>query len=89
MNAWSSYEDEVTENYPVFMDAYCENVVVWRIEGMSARIRQKLHVAEGEINFSRVFAKSGSGREEIGNENVDEGILHIVARLFHDVDVNV
>ena len=56
---------------------------------MSARIREELHVAEGEINFSRVFAKSGSGREEIGTENVDEGILHIVARLFHDVDVDV
>ena len=47
------------ENIPILLDANCKNVAVWRSQGMSARLRQELHV---EISFSRVFAKSGSGR---------------------------
>jgi hypothetical protein len=31
---------------------------------MSKRIWQELYAAEGEMTFLRVFAKSGSGRED-------------------------
>ena len=64
MDVWTTFEKEVKECVPVLLDENCENVVVWRTTGMSERIRQELYVAEGEMNFSRVFAKSGSGRED-------------------------
>ena len=54
-------------NVPVLLDENCENVVVFRTHGMSSRMRHELHVGEGEINFSRVYAKSGSGREDVNN----------------------
>lgn len=72
MDAWSSYEDEVVTSVPVLLDDNCENVVVWRTQGMSSRVRQELHVAEGEISFSRVYAKSGSGRDNAIVENDGE-----------------
>jgi len=62
MDVWSTFEDEVVESIPILLDENCENVVVWRSQGMSASLRKELHVEEGEISFSRVFAKSGSGR---------------------------
>ena len=74
MDAWSSYEDEVVTSVPVLPDDNCENVVVWRTQGMSSRVRQELHVAKGEISFSRVYAKSGSGRDNAIVEN--DGEIH-------------
>ena len=65
--AWTAYEDEVMPNVPILLDDNCENVVVFRTQGMSARIREELHVEIGEINFSRVYVKSGSGRENYDN----------------------
>ena len=58
MNVCSTFEDEVVESIPILLDANCENVVVWKSQGMSARLRLELHVEEGELSFSRVFAKS-------------------------------
>ena len=49
---------------PVILDVICENVVVWRTEAMSENERRELHVQPGEICFCRVFAKSGSGRQD-------------------------
>ena len=57
MDVWSTFEDEVVESIPILLDENCENVVVWRSQGMSASLRKDLHVEEGEISFSRVFAK--------------------------------
>ena len=71
-NAWTAFEDEVQKHVPVLIDDTCENVVVFRTEGMSARIREELHVGEGEINFSKVYAKSGSGREDSDKSGVDD-----------------
>jgi hypothetical protein len=62
MDVWSTFEDEVVESIPILLDASCENVVIWRSQGMSASLRKELYVEEGEISFSRVFAKSGSRR---------------------------
>ena len=49
---------------PIILGSDCENVVVWRTKDMSERDRSDLHVQQGEISFCRVFAKSGSGRED-------------------------
>ena len=77
MDAWSSYEDEVVTSVPVLLDDNCENVVVWRTQGTSSRVRQELHAAEGEISFSRVYAKSGSGRDNAIVENDGEIYMKI------------
>ena len=58
---------------PVCIDDGCENVVVWRTSNMSERDRRELHVQEGEISFCRVFAKSGSGRED---DNIDPELFN-------------
>ena len=59
-------------NVHVLVDENCENVVVFRAQGMSARIRKKNHVEIGEINFPRVYAKSGPGRENSDNLGADD-----------------
>ena len=56
MDVRSTFEAEAVESIPILIDTNCENVVVWRLQGMSARLRQELHVEEGEIFFSWVFA---------------------------------
>ena len=66
IDAWTTNENAglVGRLVPVILDSTCENVVVWRTEDMSERDRSDLHVQQGEISFCRVFAKSGSGRED-------------------------
>jgi len=61
-DVWSTFEEEIVESIPILLDVNCENVVVWRSQGMSARLRHELHMEEGEIFFSWVFTKSGSRR---------------------------
>ena len=64
MDAWCTYENKALLSVPVLLGTNCENVVVWRTKEMTTRQRQELYVEEGEISFSRVFAKSGSGRDD-------------------------
>ncbi len=80
-NAWVAFEDEVQQHVHVLLDNNCENVVVFRTQGMSARIREELHVGEREINFSKVCAKSGSGREDSDEFGVDD-----INDVIHDDD---
>ena len=49
---------------PVLLTKYYENVVVWRPGELDAKQRKEMFVLEGEISFARVYAKSGSGRED-------------------------
>jgi hypothetical protein len=64
MDVWSIFEDDLVESIPILLDANCENDVVCRSQGMSARLRQELYVEEGEIPFSRVL-KSMSSQERL------------------------
>jgi hypothetical protein len=48
---------------PVLLDRKCENAVVWRPCDLNGPQQSDLFVENGEISFSRVYAKSGSGRE--------------------------
>jgi hypothetical protein len=81
IDAWTANEDEGKDNVPVLLALDCENVVVLKSSGISDRQRSDLYLEEGELNFCRIFAKSGSGREEIEpqeyldddvDDNVDE-----------------
>jgi hypothetical protein len=48
---------------PVLLDENCENVIVWRPGDLNDRQRDELFVGQRDISFCRVYAKSGSGRE--------------------------
>jgi hypothetical protein len=48
---------------PVLFDSKCENAVVWRPCDFNGPQQIDLFVENGEISFSRVYAKSGSKRE--------------------------
>jgi len=47
----------------VLLDSKCENVVVWKPCDLNGPQRRELLVENGEISFSRVYAKLGSGRK--------------------------
>ena len=49
---------------PVLLSSYCENVVIWKPGELNDSKRNDLFVDNGEISFCRVYAKSGSGRED-------------------------
>ena len=49
---------------PVLLHDHCENVVIWKPCDLDDRERKELFVSRGEMSFSRVYAKSGSGRED-------------------------
>ena len=64
INAWTCKESEGSQNMvPVLLDSHCENAVVWRPGDLDGSKRRELFVENGEMSFSRVYAKSGSGRE--------------------------
>ena len=48
---------------PVLLDSKCENAVVWRPCDLNGPQQSELFVKNGEISFSRVYAKLGYGRE--------------------------
>ena len=64
IDAWTCNEEEATKYMVhVVLDANCENVVVWRPGDLKDRQRNELFVGQGDISYCRVYAKSGSGRE--------------------------
>ena len=65
INAWTCKESEgFPDKTLVFLGSYCENAVVWKPGDLDGQQRRELFVEKGEISFSRVYAKSGSGREK-------------------------
>jgi hypothetical protein len=56
---------------PVLLGNNCENVVVWKPGELDGSARSELFVDNGEISFCRVYAKSGSGREDKDSSDVD------------------
>jgi len=63
-DSWVCNETSNTlEIVPNILDSVCETVVVWRSQGMCERELNNLIVESGEMCFSRVFARSGDGRE--------------------------
>ena len=64
INAWTCKESEGSQNMvPVLLDSHCENAVVWRPGDLDSSKRRVLFVENGEMSFSRVYAKSGTMRE--------------------------
>jgi hypothetical protein len=56
--------DGLEQMVPILLSPFCENVVVWRPGELDDRERREMFVDEGEISFARVYAKSGSGRDD-------------------------
>ncbi len=56
---------------PVMLGTNCENVVVWKPGDLDGSARSELFVDSGEISFCRVYAKSGSGKENTTSSDVD------------------
>jgi hypothetical protein len=54
---------------PILIDSKCEHAVVWKPRDLNDAQRNELFVGEGEISFSRVYAKSGSGRDTMASGN--------------------
>ena len=66
IDAWTCFESDGDDSLiPVLLDSYCENIAVWRPSELDARQRMEMFVDEGEMSFARVYAKSGSGREDL------------------------
>ena len=65
IDAWTANENEGKDNVPVVLGRNCENVVVLKCKGITNQHRRDMYMEEGELNFCRVFAKSGVGREAI------------------------
>ena len=65
IDAWTSNESTGSDvMLPVLLTTYCENIVVLRPGELDAKQRKDMFVVEGEISFARVYAKSGSGRDD-------------------------
>jgi hypothetical protein len=63
MDTWCCNEREsLSRQVPVALGRHCENMVARTSRTMNDKERKELFVEEGEISFSRVYAKSGYGR---------------------------
>ncbi len=62
---WNCNEsDGPDEMVPALFGHNCENVVVCKLGELDGSARSELFVDNKEISFCRVYAKSGSGRED-------------------------
>jgi len=61
---WVCNENEsLSQRVPVILRPSYENMIVWRSHTMNDRERKALFVDEGEIRFSKEYAKSDFGRD--------------------------
>ena len=72
IDAWTCKESEGSQDMVhVLLDSKCEHAVPWKPRDLNETQRRKIFVEDGEISFSRVYAKSGSGRESMASSKVE------------------